>query len=85
MAEFKVKDHPRPREKPRRAAMGRLGSMAAIGGFGGSFAATLAVSRTVRIHKGIILTDLSAKFDAEEFQSKEAEPCQSLKYSSRTP
>lgn len=43
-----------------------------LGGFGGSFAATLAVSRTVRIHKGIILTDLSAKFDAEEFQSKEA-------------
>lgn len=85
MAEFKVKDHPRPREKPRHAAMGRLCSMGAMGGFGGSFAATLAVSRTVRIHKGIILTDLSAKFDAEEFQSKEAEPCQSLKYSSRTP
>lgn len=85
MAEFKVKAHPRPREKPRHAAMGRLGSMGAMGGFGGSFAATLAVSRTVRIHKGIILTDLSAKFDAEEFQSKEAEPCQSLKYSSRTP
>lgn len=72
MAEFKVKDHPRPREKPRHAAMGRLGSMGAMGGFGGSSAATLAVSRTVRIHKGIILTDLSAKFDAEEFQSKEA-------------
>lgn len=72
MTEFKVKDHPRPREKPRHAAMGRLGSMGAMGGFGGSSAATLAVSRTVRIHNGIILTDLSAKFDAEEFQSKEA-------------